>query len=264
MIIIYDNDGHIVETSNPVLYQGDAALNRIYVVAPYPNNAAFTISFTLPNGNRTKEYMLVRDFARSEIKSDMLVFKLNAPSSVFSLLSGQVLISVYCYLPVSGANPDIITPSDTNTWSFKKAFDSTTITIIKGAFPTLDGNPQPEVDEWGQIVTAVGGLQLELERVINDVTLNFYTEEIPVSDWTSASQDFAPYQYMAVTHFIFAEHEANYIELINNNAPLFARYGFAAIGPADENSDSSLVLLSMSKPNEDITFKLGYREVNNV
>lgn len=264
MIIIYDNDGHIVETSNPVLYQGDAALNRIYVVAPYPNNAALTMSFTLPNGYRTKEYMLVRDYSRSEIKSDMLVFKLNAPSNVFSLLSGQVLISVNCYLPVSGANPDLITPSDANTWGSKKAFDSTTITIIKGAFPTLDGNTPPDVNAWGEIVGAVGELQDKLGNVIGDVTLNFYTEEIPASAWTSASQDFAPYQYKAVTHFVFYTYGANYIELINNNAPLFARYGFAAIGPEDYSSSSSLILLSMSKPNEDITFKIGYREVNNV
>lgn len=263
MIIIYDNDGHIVETSNPVLYQGDAALNRIYVVAPYPNNAALTISFTLPNGFRTKEYMLVRDYSSSEIKSDMLVFKLNTPSNVFSVLSGQVEISVYCYLPKSVANPDLIAPNDASTWSEKRAFDSTMITIIKGAYPTLDGTV-PSTDAWGEIVGAVGQLSGTLQTVINDVTLNFYTEEVPTTAWFPASQDFAPYQYMAVTHFIFAEHEANYIELINNNAPLFARYGFAAIGPADENTSSSLVLLSMSKPNEDITFKIGYREVNNV
>lgn len=260
MIIIYDNDGHIVETSNPVLYQGDAALNRIYVVAPYPNNAALTMSFTLPNGYRTKEYMLVRDYSSSEIKSNMLVFKLNVPSSIFSLLSGQVEVSTYCYLPNSGANPDLITPSDANTWGSKKAFDSTTITIIKGAFPTLDGNTQPDVDEWGQIVNAVGGLQSELARVIDDVGLNFYTEEILVSDWASASQDVAPYKYVATIHFVPGENGANYIELFNTNAPLFARYGFAISGIGEYN----LSMLSMERPNEDITFKIGYRRVNNV
>ena len=263
MIIIYDNDGHIVESSNPVLYQGDAALDRIYVVAPYPNNAALTISFTLPNGFRTQEYMLVRDYSSSEIKSDMLVFKLNTPSNVFSVLSGQVEISVYCYLPKSVANPDLITPNDANTWSEKRAFDSTMITIIKGAFPTLDGTA-PSTDAWDDIVSAVGQLSGTLQTVMDDVELNIYTEEIPTSAWTSTSNDYAPYQYMAVTHFIFYEHGANYIELINNNAPLFARYGFAAIGPADNSASSSLVLLSMSKPNEDITFNIGWRRGGNV
>ena len=260
MIIIYDNEGTVIETSNPVLYQGDASLGRIYVVAPYPNNAAFTMSFTLPNGFRTQEYMLVRDYSSSEIKSNMLVFKLNTPSNVFSVLSGQVEISVYCYLPVSGANPDVITPSDTNTWSFKKAFDSTTITIIKGAFPTLDGNSQPDVAEWGQVVNAVGALQSQLESVM----LNFYTEEIPANAWGRVSQDLAPYQYMATIHFVPEHNGANYIELINTNAPLFARYGFAVNVTAGENLGSDLVLLSMSKPNEDIAFKIGWRKIGNV
>lgn len=102
MLIILDENFNVIETSDAAINQGDAALGRIQVVAPYPNNMALVVSFTLPNGFVTPRYPLIN--AISATDNTKTVYTLNTPATVFSLKSGTVTVQLFALLP-DGASP---------------------------------------------------------------------------------------------------------------------------------------------------------------
>ena len=171
MIIVLDNDGNVVLTSDATINQGDSAVGRVYVVSPFPNNVAMTVSFTLPNGKVTDEYALAVDIGETGELLDKfrpVVYKLTTPSDVFSIISGRVGVQLYAYSPIGEAT---INPYDSTTWSEKKALDPTSLTVIKGNYVLPDTPPS---DKWDSLLLAYSDLASEVVELLGKYGLSVF------------------------------------------------------------------------------------------
>lgn len=100
MVIILDENFNVTAVSDAVVNQGDAALGKIQVITPYPNNIALVASFTLPDGTVTPRYPLVSSISATD--KTKTIYTLNVPATVFSLISGSVQVQFFALLPNSG------------------------------------------------------------------------------------------------------------------------------------------------------------------
>ncbi len=100
MLIVLDENFNITAVSDAYVNQGDAALGKIQVIAPYPNNIALVASFTLPDGFVTPRYPLVNSVSATDKTKTIYTF--NVPATVFSLMSGTVQVQFFALLPNSG------------------------------------------------------------------------------------------------------------------------------------------------------------------
>lgn len=99
MVIIIDENFNVISVSDAVVNQGDGALGRIQVVAPFPNNLALLASFTLPDGTVTPRYPLINSISTTDKTKTIYTF--NIPATVFSLLAGSVQVQFFALLPDS-------------------------------------------------------------------------------------------------------------------------------------------------------------------
>lgn len=103
-----------------------------------------------------------------------------------------------------------------------------------------------------------GGNVVDLIRTIDVITANItdnYEEfTITSSSWTKLA-DKSPFTYSATITASKTITDTTIVELINNQAVLFATYGFA-IG---EISGQDITLYAISQPTEDITITIGFR-----
>jgi hypothetical protein len=79
-------------------------------------------------------------------------------------------------------------------------------------------------------------------------------ETYNISNWTTLS-DAAPYTYSTTITAIYTIGEDTEVELINDNAILFAKYGFAI---ASVNGQE-ITIYSVTQPSEDISLTIGFR-----
>lgn len=99
MVIILDENFNVTAVSDAVVNQGDAALGKIQVVAPFPNNIALLASFTLPNGTVTPRYPMSSSISATD--KTKTIYTLNMPATIFSLLSGSVMVQFFALFPDS-------------------------------------------------------------------------------------------------------------------------------------------------------------------
>ena len=100
MLIVLDENFTVTAVSDATINQGDAAIGRIQVIAPYPNNVALVASFALPDGTVTPRYPLVSSISATD--KTKTIYTLKTPATVFSLLSGAVQVQFFALLPDSG------------------------------------------------------------------------------------------------------------------------------------------------------------------
>lgn len=89
---------------------------------------------------------------------------------------------------------------------------------------------------------------------INNLTTNYEEFTITSSSWTKLS-DKSPFTYSATITASKTITNTTIVELINNQAVLFATYGFV-IGDITEQT---ITLYAISQPTEDITITIGFR-----
>lgn len=89
---------------------------------------------------------------------------------------------------------------------------------------------------------------------INNLTTNYEEFTITSSSWTELA-DKSPFTYSATITASKTITNTTIVELINNQAVLFATYGFA-IGDITEQM---ITLYALSQPTEDITVTIGFR-----
>lgn len=103
-----------------------------------------------------------------------------------------------------------------------------------------------------------GGNVVDLIRTIDVITANItdnYEEfTITSSSWTKLA-DKSPFTYSATITATKTITDTTEVELINNQAVLFATYGFV-IGDITEQT---ITLYAISQPTEDITITIGFR-----
>lgn len=89
---------------------------------------------------------------------------------------------------------------------------------------------------------------------INNLTTNYEEFTITSSSWTKLA-DKSPFTYSAIITASKTITNTTIVELINNQAVLFATYGFV-IGDITEQT---ITIYAISQPTEDITITIGFR-----
>lgn len=83
------------------------------------------------------------------------------------------------------------------------------------------------------------------------------TEEYTISSWTALS-DSSPYTYSTTVTADYTIGANTIVELINDQAVLFANYGFA-ISSVD-TTNNTLTIYALDAPASSVTLKINYKE----
>lgn len=153
MLIVLDQNYRPIATSDMTITQGDAALGRLLVVAPPAVGIA--ASFLLPDETITQKYPLFMNPAKVPDEVDYYVYSLNVKSSIFSGVSGKLLIQLTAS----------ITGSDGTNQEF--AVDPIEMNVLRGAvtIPQV-GKDIPSDETWTALLNGIA----TLNSVVADIS----------------------------------------------------------------------------------------------
>ena len=150
MIFFTDNSGTIIKSVPSPVYQGSANTNNVYLVAPFAVNAAVTVAFSLPNGERKGPYTMTAQNALDGVQDAQgrtyAGWSFSMPNAVTQFF-GTVGMQFYFYAAANGA---------------LTATSLTSFEVKRGVAPEL---PEvPDEDVYAEILAALAQIQTDLEN----------------------------------------------------------------------------------------------------
>lgn len=150
MIFFTDNNGTIIKSVPSPVYQGSANTNNVYLVAPFAVNAAVTVAFTLPNGEKLGPYAMTAQNALNGIQDEQ--------GRTYAGWSFSMPNAVTQYYGVTGMQFYFYSASN----GVLTATSLTSFEVKRGVAPVLPSVPGDDVYE--QILANLAQLQTDLEN----------------------------------------------------------------------------------------------------
>lgn len=145
MLIVLDQNYNPIATSDMNITQGDAALGRLYVVAPPA--VGISVAFQLPDETITQKYGLFMNPSLTTETVNNYVYTLNVTSDIFTAVPGKLLIQLYAS----------INGSDGTTQTYAVA--PIEMNVLKGAVTIPQaGKDIPSDATWTSLLTGISSL----------------------------------------------------------------------------------------------------------
>ena len=159
MLIVLNTSYQPIATSEMTIAQGDAALGRLYVVAPPA--VGISVAFGLPDGTVTQKYPLFMNIAQSDYDVNYFVYTLNVTSDIFAAVPGKLAIQLYA--SISGDDGAVQT----------YAVPTVEMNVLKGVVTIPQaGVDIPSDETWTALLAGIGTLSNQVGLLTRDaVTL---------------------------------------------------------------------------------------------
>ena len=258
MVIVIDAGGNILNTIPERVYQGSNLANDIVLVGVIPVQSEITIAFTLPNGVEYEPQLTTRGVASFDGK-DQYYWRYVIPA-VITEYAGKVTFDFYVYngsqIVATGAGgflvergvPGILPATPTadiyqqilQELAKVQGTSNDALLVAQQAKEIAEGIDGKATEALEKSTEAMAAVAKEIEE-----------HTIVTSAWTALSGS-APYTYFATVTVSAEISQTSVIELYNNNAVLFANYGFA-IGAV---SGQTVTVYSIGLPTESVTLTI--------
>lgn len=159
MLIVLDQNYRPIATSDMTITQGDAALGRLYVVAPPA--VGISVAFVLPDETITQKYGLFMNPSLTTETVNNYVYTLNVTSDIFTAVPGKLLIQLYASINGSDgtAQTYAVAPIEMN--------------VLKGAVTIPQaGKDIPSDKTWTSLLTGISALS----SAVTNIQKNAVTE----------------------------------------------------------------------------------------
>lgn len=159
MLIVLDQNYRPIATSDMTITQGDAALGRLYVVAPPA--VGISVAFVLPDETITQKYGLFMNPSLTTETVNNYVYTLNVTSDIFTAVPGKLLIQLYASINGSDgiAQTYAVAPIEMN--------------VLRGAVTIPQaGKDIPSDETWTSLLTGISALS----SAVTNIQKNAVTE----------------------------------------------------------------------------------------
>ena len=155
MLIVLNTSYQPIATSEMTIAQGDAALGRLYVVAPPA--VGISVAFGLPDGTVTQKYPLFMNIAQSDYDVNYFVYTLNVTSDIFAAVPGKLAIQLYA--SISGDDGAVQT----------YAVPTVEMNVLKGVVTIPQaGVDIPSDETWTALLAGIGTLSNQVGLLTRD------------------------------------------------------------------------------------------------